>query len=151
MIKFLLLFLFPLFAFGQNYSSNQYLADQAAILSGYTQPATLPEVREVDPATMSKLVCHARPICHVIGAYLDQDVVYIRKDLDPNIHDNILLHEYVHWLQHHSGKFDLNNCNDTIVREREAYQVQNRYIAEVQHGFEFLILPPMTCENTPLG
>jgi hypothetical protein len=146
----LLLLLIPIFSFADDvdtsqYSSNQYLADQATIISGYTQPSTLPEVREIDHAAMSKLICHSRPLCPVLGAYLDTDIIYLAKGLEPVVHDNILVHEFVHWLQDHNGKHNLKNCIDNSTREREAYRVQNTFIAEVQHGFTFMLPPPIIC------
>jgi hypothetical protein len=151
-MKFVLpfLLLLPTFVSAQEnpqFTSQTKLIEEAIRLTGYDRPTILPQVRYVDIAQMSKKVCHGRALCRVMGAYFDDDIIYIRRDLDPDMHDHILLHEDVHWLQHHSGKFDLNNCNDTVVREREAYNIENIYIGETQQNFQFLIPPSMNCEN----
>jgi hypothetical protein len=41
-------------------------------------------------------------------------------------------------LQHYSGKFDSLSCKDSLVREREAYRVQNSYIIDAHASFAFV-------------
>ena len=53
-------------------------------------------------------------------------------DIENNTYDrSILLHELVHHLQKTTGKFDAvpNFCNRRNAQEREAYEIQNRYLS----------------------
>lgn len=80
--------------------------------------------------------------CPIIGLYMDNDILYIRNDVDEDLQESVLVHELTHWLQHHSGKFSLTSCLDTYAREMEAFRVQNVYIRTVQNKFE-MYSPPM--------
>jgi hypothetical protein len=112
-----------------------YIMASAARLSGYPVPDALPEV-QLEPASwFSHRVCRDHIPCPVYGLYEDHDVVYIRSDLTDSAKDHIAVHEFVHYLQHQSGRFDLSSCIDTDQREQEAFRVQNRFIAELQGGF----------------
>jgi hypothetical protein len=149
-MKAIILFLFlatSAYAESSEYTPTPAIIDQVVQLTGYTKPDVPPTVMMVDEAGMSKLMCKGRPHCPIFGVYFDHDVIYLREDLIPAGHDHLLAHELVHWLQHHSGKFDLMKCEDTVVREREAYAIEDRYIAEIQHGFQFLPTPPMSCDK----
>lgn len=48
----------------------------------------------------------------------------------------ILLHELVHHLQNGSGKFDTiaNSCAQHGLKESDAYEIQNRYLASMRDG-----------------
>lgn len=58
---------------------------------------------------------------------------------------NVAVHKFVHFLQHHSGRFDLNSCNDTDTREQEAFRVQRRFISEARGGFLMFGTPHLHC------
>lgn len=121
----------------------------AAQMSGYFVPAAEIEVVEVPPVVMHGLACRGDPRCKVLALYQDKNVIFIREDLTPEAKEHVFVHEAVHWLQHHSGKFSLRDdaCLDIVAREREAYHVQNRYVAEVQNGFLFSRAPQFTCKT----
>lgn len=40
---------------------------------------------------------------------------------------SFLIHELTHWLQHSNNAHQENTCGDHVLREREAYAVQNAY------------------------
>jgi Zn-dependent peptidase ImmA (M78 family) len=81
--------------------------------------------------------------------YEDHDVVYLRSDLTDSAKDHIAVHEFVHYLQQQSGRFDLSSCLDTDKREQEAFRVQSRFIAEVQGGFERFGINHLACPPAP--
>lgn len=122
------------------------IIDSAVALSGYARPNTPLRVQLVDAQAMAALVCNGRSRCPIYAAYHDDDILYVRQDLqDPNLADHLRFHEIVHWLQHHSGKFRATDCATLVAREREAYRLENRYIMEVQHGFALMVIPPYDC------
>lgn len=122
------------------------LIAHAARLTEYAVPAVPPSVETVTGEWMGQRACPKNPNkCPVLGLYDDKDVIYIRDGLAASVHEHVLLHELVHWLQHHSGKFNLDRCIDTALREREAFQAQNAYIITVQNGALFSPLPPINC------
>lgn len=65
--------------------------------------------------------------CNVLGWYNDQGIVYLDQDINERIHDELLLHEIVHYLQHKQGNFDTHSCEDSVKREFEAYRIQAQY------------------------
>jgi Zn-dependent peptidase ImmA (M78 family) len=128
-----------------------YIMASAARLSGYPIPDALPEV-QLEPASwFSHRACQDHIPCPVYGLYEDHDVVYIRSDLTDSAKDHIAVHEFVHYLQHQSGRFDLNSCIDTDQREQEAFRVQNRFIAEVQGGFMRFGINHLACGSGPIS
>jgi Zn-dependent peptidase ImmA (M78 family) len=78
--------------------------------------------------------------------YEDGDVVFLRNDLTDSAKDHIAVHEFVHYLQHQSGRFDLSSCLDSDKREQEAFRVQNRFVAEVQNGFTKFMINHLACK-----
>ena len=145
---YLLAFLAPL-ARGTEEASLPDIIDSAVVLSGYARPSTPLRVQRVDAQAMAALVCNGRSRCPIYAAYHDDDILYVRTDLeDPNLSDHLRFHEVVHWLQHHSGKFPASDCATLVAREREAYRLENRYILEVQHGFALMVIPPYDCPES---
>jgi hypothetical protein len=130
-------------------STLQSLIDAAVELSGYARPTVFLAEERVSPEQMSGMMCGARKRCPVYAAYHDNDIIYVRTDIgEPNLSDHLRFHEVVHWLQHHSGKFDGKDCSTFVAREREAYRLENRYIMEVQHGVALMVIPPYDCPDT---
>lgn len=118
----------------------------AAQLSGYEIPPDAHfEVQPVNKIVMSGMACRGRENCPVVALYQDRDVIFMRDDLTDAATDHVLIHEIVHWLQHHSGKFQ-HTCVDDVGREQEAYHAQNMYVAQVQKGFTFFRPPQITCK-----
>ncbi len=102
------------------------------VLSGYPVPAHVPAVHMVPHAYIEAQACNGR--CPVIGWFPPGDRIYLDDRIDPHRDVRaraILLHELVHYVQQVSGKFDgMDPCVASIAREREAYSIQNRYLAE---------------------
>lgn len=126
-----------------------YVMGWAANLSGYPYPATLPEVQFESESWFSHRVCKDHMPCPVFGLYEDGDVVYLREDLNDDAKDHVAVHEFVHYLQHESGQFDLTSCLDTDKREQEAFRVQTRFVTEVQNGFTRYGMNHLPCPSKP--
>ena len=122
-----------------------YVMTWASQLSGYPFPDNLPDVQWESESWFSHRACKDHTPCPVFGLYEDRNVVFLREDLTDSAKDHIAVHEFVHYLQHHSGRFDLNSCLDTDKREQEAFRVQSRFIAEARGGFTMFGIPPMPC------
>ncbi len=108
-------------------------------------PDEVPEVRFEEHAFFVEQVCGGKE-CNVVGWYNDQDIVYIDeqyRDVEQGFASGLVVHEFTHYLQHKSGAFDSLSCEDSVAREREAYDVQNRFNIE-SLGNVNLILPGQT-------
>jgi hypothetical protein len=102
------------------------------LVSAYSQPPTLPEVHAVAAEVMQQKIC-GRP-CPVKAFYHPEWGVYLDRDMDvfgDAFERSILLHELVHHLQRTSGKFHSvpGDCFRRNAEEREAYEIQNRYLS----------------------
>jgi hypothetical protein len=123
----------------------------ASQLSGYPYPDALPQVEFEPESWFSHRVCQDRIPCPVYGLYEDHNIVYLRAELTDSAKDHIAVHEFVHYLQQQSGRFDLSSCVDTDKREQEAFRVQSRFISEVQGGFERFGINHLACGAGPPG
>ncbi|MDB6088803.1 MAG: hypothetical protein JWN85_1587 [Gammaproteobacteria bacterium] len=126
-----------------------YVLTWASQLSGYPMPDAPPRVQLEPESWFSHRVCKDHIPCPVFGLYEDHDVVFLREDLTDAARDHIAVHEFVHYLQHQSGRFDLVSCLDTDEREQEAFRVQSRFISEVQGGFERFAINHLGCRREP--
>lgn len=120
----------------------------ASHLSGYAVPETRPKIVYRSRAFFTKWVCGGTA-CKAVGWYNDENVVYLdekyRFQDQDDFANSLLLHELVHFLQHHSGKFNSVSCNDSLDREREAYAVQNDYLMNVWYSIRFIAPRPTSC------
>ena len=124
-----------------------YVMSWASQLSGYPYPDKLPEVQLEPESWFSHRACKDRTPCPIYGLYEDGDVVYLREDLVDSAKDHIAVHEFVHYLQKQSGRYDLSSCFDTDQREQEAFRVQSRFVAEVQGGFARYMINHLACQS----
>ena len=101
-------------------------------LSGLPVPERLPEVAFVPHSYLEEQVCQ-RP-CDIEGWFPPGDTVYLDDSLDPAKDlwaRGILLHELVHYVQQEEGSFGVpSDCDAWLEREREAYDVQIRWLVE---------------------
>jgi hypothetical protein len=101
-------------------------------ISDYQVPRELPEVHMLPRAVLQDLVC-GRP-CQIRAIYHPDFGLLIDETLDGagNLYDrSIVFHELVHHAQHMDARFTEMHrpCERRAAAEREAYSVQNRYLA----------------------
>ena len=111
-------------------SDFSILLGWAVHLSTYQAPAKPPSVQFKDHAFFVEHACNGHD-CNVLGWYNDTGIVYIDRRLkteDSVSIQSLLVHEFVHYLQDLSGKYESGTCEDSVEREREAYQIQRDYI-----------------------
>lgn len=107
------------------------------LLSGHPAVGTQPEIHLLPQAVIAEKVCH-KP-CGVRAYYSPQSGVLLDETLNiesDTFARSILLHELVHHVQSVKGRFDniANACTRWNMAEREAYALQNQYLAAENSG-----------------
>ena len=120
----------------------------AHVLGGYAIPAVAPSVTMVPDEELAAAACTGgcQTSGRLNGLFLPGRGILLSERLAPlrNVRARaVLLHEMVHYLQHLTGSFaGQRPCERYLLREREAYGVENRYLARFQeppdHGWTFL-------------
>lgn len=107
----------------------------ANVLAGYPVPAVPPTVSFAPDRELAAIACRGKCQAHGLlnGLFLPERGIVLSDRLDP-VRDvrarAILLHEIVHHLQELNGRFaERPACERHFLREREAYAVENRYLA----------------------
>jgi hypothetical protein len=103
-------------------------------LSGWDLAGTpIPAVHLVPSAELAQLACRGN--CTVQGAYLPERGILLADSLDPLADPGargVLLHELVHHVQHRQARYaEAPPCERYMLREREAYAIENRYRARI--------------------
>lgn len=103
-------------------------------LSGLSVPGYVPEIHRAPLAEIRERFCHGN--CAVEAFYAPEDGIYIDETLDLEKDEyarSILLHELVHHMQRVTGTFQKipSPCVRWFAAERQAYEIQNRYLEEV--------------------
>lgn len=110
------------------------LLSWAVLLTGDPRPAIPPSIEMVPHAFLEEVACGAP--CPILGLYTYGNVLYLDDSLDPAADvwaRSVLVHELVHYVQEMTGKYaGMDRCVAAVLREREAYFVQNQYL--VRHG-----------------
>jgi hypothetical protein len=101
-------------------------------VSEYGVPQEMPHAHLVPKAVIQDLVC-TRP-CQIVAFYHPDFGVVVDESLDLSsnlYHRSIVLHELVHHAQHAADRFGSveGKCAKRALSEREAYEIQNRYLA----------------------
>jgi hypothetical protein len=104
----------------------------AGALYGYEQPPEPPTVAIVTHEFLVDRACGGVE-CKVLGWYNDEGIVYLDESIARRIETNalaqsILVHEFVHYLQHVSGRYPAGQCEVFVEREREAYAVSDTFL-----------------------
>jgi hypothetical protein len=111
-------------------------------LSNYHKPTTTPRVARIPRAEIEQTVCR-RP-CAAKAYYLPEEGIFLDESLSPEtdlVHRSILFHELVHFVQEVNGEGELLDvCNRWLHRERQAYELQNRYLALVGDASSYLLM-----------
>ncbi len=110
-----------------------------ARLSSYKKPDTMPRISKVSRAEIERTICSGP--CAVKAWHLAEAGIFLDNSLTPEtdlVHRSILLHELVHYLQEINGEgASMDECNRWLHREREAYRLQNQYLALVGNGSSY--------------
>ena len=107
------------------------LLNWAAYLTGYQVSESKPKLEFRPHQFFVDNACYGNQKCKVVGWYNDEGVVYIDDKLNAlnsRFERSLVVHEFVHYLQHISGKFETGTCEDFVSREREAYATQREFI-----------------------
>ncbi len=123
------------------------LLSWAVVLSGYAEPERPPMLEYKPHHFFVEEACGGQD-CKAVGWYNDAGVVYLDDRLrgqDDTFVRSLIVHEFVHYLQHLSGNFDSHSCADQITREREAYAIQRTYAAEADGEPQFQLMRPPLC------
>ena len=102
----------------------------AVTLSGYPMPDQAPLLIEVNHQWLVDNACNGYE-CKVMGWFPPGNAIYIDERLDPEnkmLHASIIVHEYVHYLQHVYASTEFTNCENAIRLERQAYYVQQEFL-----------------------
>ncbi|MEO8166197.1 MAG: DUF6647 family protein [Betaproteobacteria bacterium] len=113
------------------------------LVSGYPSPDVLPAIEIAPQVEIQRRLCDGRP-CRIKAYYHPDSGVVVDDKLDlanDPFDRSILLHELVHHLQKTTGKFQLVGfCTRRIAEEREAYEIQNRYLSQVNASRRALVM-----------
>ncbi len=107
-------------------------------LSQYPLPDNPPIVEYQPHEFFVKHACHDNEKCRVAGWYNNNGIVYIDervKEQDDAFTRSLYVHEFTHYLQDLSGKYDPDSCDDLMRREHEAYSIQRQYLNKIAGRF----------------
>ncbi|MEJ2760376.1 MAG: hypothetical protein P8126_02245 [Gammaproteobacteria bacterium] len=114
------------------------LLSWASHLSHYPYPDKAPAYRLEPHSFFVEHACGGNKKCSIAAWYNNDGTIYLDKRLkdweDPMVR-SVIVHELVHYLQDLSGKFKNDNCEDQLMREREAYAVQRIYLNRIAGRF----------------
>lgn len=118
--------------------------------SSYDTQTTWPRIEFRSTEFFSRNLCPpGTHYCSIGGYYEDgSGVIFMRNDhqLDDVRSRAMLAHELIHYLQDRSGIWNEKSCMNRILREREAYDLQQRYLV-AHHGNPFGIRVPELDES----
>lgn len=103
-------------------------------LSAYPTAKILPEIHRAPLVEIQQRFCQGA--CTVQAFYKPEEGVYIDEAFDlanDEFARSVLLHELVHHVQRVAGTFQKmpSACDRWYAAEREAYDIQNRYLEKV--------------------
>lgn len=90
-----------------------------------------PRIVEVEPAILQQKACGGK--CKVIAWFGPDATIYIDKRMDPEnniMARSIVLHELVHHVQYKLTGHMADGCDQWLARERQAYDIQARWLFE---------------------
>jgi hypothetical protein len=116
-------------------------------LSQYPHPETPPRIEYRPHSFFVEQACLGNDKCRIAGWYDNNGTVYLDervKDQEDAMTRSLYVHEFTHYLQDLSGKFDNHDCEDHMKREREAYSIQRQYLNRIAGRFVaiYINLPP---------
>lgn len=90
-----------------------------------------PRIVVVEPAVLQQKACGGP--CKVIAWFGPDAKIYLDRRIDPEnniMARSILLHELVHHFQYRLTGHMADGCDQWLARERQAYEVQARWLFE---------------------
>ena len=118
------------------------LLDTIAKLSNYRKPDVTPRVSKVSRAEIERTICSGP--CPVKAWHVPGEGIFLDDSLTPEtdlVHRSILLHELVHFLQELNAEgASMDECDRWLHREREAYQLQNQYLALISNSSSYHLM-----------
>jgi hypothetical protein len=118
------------------------LLDTIAKLSNYRKPDVTPRVSKVSRAEIERTICSGP--CPVKAWHVPGEGIFLDDSLTPEtdlVHRSILLHELVHFLQELNAEgASMDECDRWLHREREAYQLQNQYLALIGNSSSYHLM-----------
>jgi hypothetical protein len=111
-------------------------------LSSYDRPGTAPRISRISRAEIERTLCGGP--CAVKAWYLPGEGIFLDDSLAPEtnlVHRSILFHELVHFVQDVNGEADsMDPCHRWLHREREAYDLQNQYLARIGDKSSYMLM-----------
>lgn len=120
-------------------------------LSGYPLPETPPLIEFKPHDFFVEHACLGNTKCRVAAWYDNNGIIYIDDNLknkDDVFIDSLIVHELVHYLQDLSKKFNNEDCQDYLIREREAYGIQRQYLNRIAGRFVAIYMNFPPCQGT---
>lgn len=104
-----------------------FLADSGLVAA----PPPCPSLLVIEPPRLAALACDGP--CPGVLAWYEAGAhrVYLAAGFDPDepLHESVLLHELVHYVQDLRGGFGDEGCRAGLLREVEAFRWQERWLA----------------------
>lgn len=122
---------------------------KAVVFTGYPLPDRLPNIYKMEQKELARLLCNGMN-CAAF-AYFDRRTKDIYIDSRLKVTENMaaqsfVIHEIIHYLQFRNGKMDKRKmrCFDRMNLEKEAYDVQNRFLAK--NGYDIQAMNTRTLQ-----
>jgi len=120
-------------------------------LSDYRATDAWPAIFLAPQYRIEQKVCDTP--CTVRAAYLPREGIFLSAHLDVvrnPLDRSALLHELVHYLQQGHAKFErMHGCVRERAKEREAYAIQNAYLASLGSRERVSFYDDFDCEGAP--
>lgn len=112
--------------------STREIFVEASSVSGYSLPASLPEIHIIPKQRFIAEVCPGALACPVAISSPGKPIL-VRNDMNPedNTDRSFFVHEAIHMLQYTAKQItniDTLSCTEMLALEKEAYLAQQRYL-----------------------
>ncbi len=110
----------------------QFILDWISINTHYDSSVFNYKIIQLSKQEIQMMACNGK--CPIIAFFKPEVGVLISKmDFDNLCNQSILLHEIIHALQH-LNNFEIQN----IFKEREAYNIQNKFLLDISKKQELI-------------
>jgi hypothetical protein len=110
------------------------VAELIAVVGGFIPVGDAlppPVIVEEEPAVLQQRAC-GEP-CKVVAWYGPDGIIYLDRRIDPEANimaRSVLIHELVHHVQRQQTGHNADGCEQWLSRERQAYEIQARWLFE---------------------